>query len=184
MCVKFIVPRCRLTKSLRPNHMMMPCFPSHTSPHYQSPIYSSFFYPYIIWMLWKTLQGRQKGKTEGEKTLLSVISIILTLFLLSIPYMVWFPHLGRTKMTQILQLAPKSEKSTHVGQHKSTVNLKVKNKILWAFQQDDQVSYNCNSNAKPEDRIEHLNIINKHDPKIWQPTAFTFKLRPQAIVNM
>ena len=59
------------------------------------------------------------------------------------------------------------EKSTHNGQHVGTLDCKCRTKILWALQQQNQVTYNFNRNTKAENSIETLNTIKKIWPKIF-----------------
>ena len=75
------------------------------------------------------------------------------------------------------------EKSTHNGQHVGTLDCKCRTKILWALQQQNQVTYNFNRNTKAENSIETLNTIKKIWPKIFlqEKQNWLSRISPQAI---
>lgn len=95
-------------KSLWPNHITRKHF-SHTSPHFQSPIYSNSFYLiHHVWLSWKSYKAYQKAKQQRKDTIYIISIILILLFFHQSPSSMAPPAWADSPLGQTLKLISQS----------------------------------------------------------------------------
>lgn len=122
--MNFIVPRNRITETLRPNHMTMECF-SFQPHHITKVLFTAVPFTWYIISDYHKKITRKTKRQNGRKIYYFLLSP--TYFLLSIPCMLWCPPLGQNQddIDSSINTRISRGKSTHNDQCMGTLCFKV-----------------------------------------------------------